>query len=220
MYRLRDNLYHCRSGGRSIFLDADANRYFCLPGPIEQAFAEYIEGNSRAGHPELDRLVVRGLLVPDQMAETIAAAITAPIPMSEIGTWPPAAPSAFQVVRAVAYQIAAELSLRCTSFAAIKFKMAGRSARVQARSRQLPNEEIAKIAAAFERTNLVLASADRCLVRSLALMSMMLARGIAPSLIFGVRTNPFSAHCWVQFRDVVLNDTAEHARLFVPILVI
>ncbi len=220
MYRLRDNLYHCRSGGRSIFLDVDANKYFCLPDPIEKAFAEYIEGNSRTTYPELDTLVIRGVLVPDQMSEGIAADIPLPIPTSEIGAWASAAPSAFQVVRAITYQISAELSLRYSSFAAVKFKLAKRSAQVRGCSHQLPHEEIAKIAAAFERTSLVLASADRCLVRSLALMSMMHARGIAPRLIFGVRTNPFSAHCWVQFRDVVLNDSAEHARLFVPILVI
>ncbi|WP_188064329.1 lasso peptide biosynthesis B2 protein [Sphingobium sp. KCTC 72723] len=220
MYRLRDNLYHCRSGGRSIFLDVDANKYFCLSDPMEQAFAGYIEGSSGTAHHELDTLVARGVLVPDKMSERIAAGVPPPIPISEIGAWASLDPSAFQVARAIAYQISAALSLRYTSLAAVKFKIAERSARVRRCSRQLPNAEIAKISAAFERTSLVLASADRCLVRSLALMSMMHAYGIAPRLIFGVRTNPFSAHSWVQLRDVVLNDTAEHARLFVPILVI
>ena len=31
-----------------------------------------------------------------------------------------------------------------------------------------------------------------------------------PRWVFGVRARPFVAHCWVQYEDMVFNDTVEH----------
>jgi hypothetical protein len=38
-----------------------------------------------------------------------------------------------------------------------------------------------------------------------------------PSLVFGVRMNPFRAHCWVQLGGQVLIGDFEQVRLFTPI---
>jgi hypothetical protein len=36
-------------------------------------------------------------------------------------------------------------------------------------------------------------------------------------LVFGVRTHPFEAHCWLEKDRVILDDTVEHVRWFTPI---
>jgi len=38
------------------------------------------------------------------------------------------------------------------------------------------------------------------------------------TFVIGVATKPFLAHSWVQIGEYVLNDTAEHAQDFKPIL--
>ena len=37
------------------------------------------------------------------------------------------------------------------------------------------------------------------------------------NLVFGVTGDPFSAHCWVQVDELVLNDTLGNANAYTPI---
>ena len=59
-----------------------------------------------------------------------------------------------------------------------------------------------------------------CLADSLSLIAGLARRRLAADLVFGVKLHPFSAHCWVQAGDLVLNDPIDHAILHTPILVV
>jgi hypothetical protein len=59
-----------------------------------------------------------------------------------------------------------------------------------------------------------------CLSDSIALLDLLARRGLAADLVFGVKLNPFAAHCWVQAGDVVLNETVECVRRHTEILVV
>jgi len=59
---------------------------------------------------------------------------------------------------------------------------------------------------------------DTCLSRSLAMAMLAVRHGISADWVFGVKTLPFGAHCWIECRQSVLNDTYEHASLYTPIL--
>jgi len=61
---------------------------------------------------------------------------------------------------------------------------------------------------------------DACLLDSLTLVNFLAGYGVFPQWIFGVKTDPFYAHCWVQQGDFVCNDTADYVRGFSPILVV
>jgi Transglutaminase-like superfamily len=63
-------------------------------------------------------------------------------------------------------------------------------------------------------------SRDACLLDSLTLVNFLAGYGVFPEWIFGVKTDPFYAHCWVQQGDFVFNDTPDHVRGFSPILVV
>jgi hypothetical protein len=58
-----------------------------------------------------------------------------------------------------------------------------------------------------------------CLYRSYMLLRRLRADGFEALWMFGVRTWPFEAHCWLQVGDVVLDDTAERIGAYTPILV-
>lgn len=59
-----------------------------------------------------------------------------------------------------------------------------------------------------------------CLYRSFFLLAFLRRRGLDAAWVFGVRTWPFEAHCWLQVGDVVLDDSIDHVRLFAPILAV
>jgi hypothetical protein len=73
---------------------------------------------------------------------------------------------------------------------------------------------------AFERAKLLRTAADHCLPRSIALALRLARRGCRANLLLGVKLAPFAAHCWVQWRDQVLNDEFEEVARYTPILVI
>ncbi len=57
-----------------------------------------------------------------------------------------------------------------------------------------------------------------CLLDSLALLTFLAEYGLHPHWVFGVRTAPFHAHCWVQDGEVLFNDAPDRVRQYAPIL--
>jgi hypothetical protein len=60
----------------------------------------------------------------------------------------------------------------------------------------------------------------KCLLRSFMLLRILRRQGLDALWVFGVRTWPFHAHCWLQVEDVVLDDPAERTWAYSPILVV
>jgi len=61
---------------------------------------------------------------------------------------------------------------------------------------------------------------DACLLDSLTLTHFLARYGAFPTWVFGVKTEPFYPHCWIQQGDFVFNDTPDYVRGFSPILVV
>lgn len=59
-----------------------------------------------------------------------------------------------------------------------------------------------------------------CLQRSWMLHDRLCKRGVDAAWVFGVRTWPFFAHCWVQVGDVVVGDTLNRVGGFTPIMAV
>lgn len=75
-------------------------------------------------------------------------------------------------------------------------------------------DELASIVAQFESWRILVPGTGRCLVQSMMLMRFLALLGIKAEWVFGVRTHPFEAHCWVEREMLILNDAADHARWF------
>jgi hypothetical protein len=63
-------------------------------------------------------------------------------------------------------------------------------------------------------------SKEACLLDSLTLVNFLAGYSVFPQWVFGVKTDPFYAHCWVQQGSFVFNDTPDYIRGFSPILVV
>jgi hypothetical protein len=214
--QLRDNLSFCICDGRPIFLDLDADRYFCLGPAVESSFKRWAAGPARdEGDEEFSLLRVRGLLVPGPRTPSATHAAILPQAARDLDADHP--PRLRDVVQALTTELAAGVWLRSQPLT----KILGRRVTSIRRGALTPEQadiRAAQIAVAFGRSALILGSADRCLARALAAKSLCRRRGLSAALIFGVRINPFGAHSWVQLGDAVLVGEFEQARLFTPIL--
>jgi hypothetical protein len=77
--------------------------------------------------------------------------------------------------------------------------------------------EVLRLSAAFARVVVWLPLPGKCLVRSFTLLRFLQRQGQDATWCFGVRTWPFSAHCWLQAGDVALDDHADQLRAYTPI---
>jgi hypothetical protein len=61
---------------------------------------------------------------------------------------------------------------------------------------------------------------NNCVLNSVVLREFLKCYGIYPTWVFGVKTRPFQAHCWLQDDGFVINDRPEHVRTFTPIFAV
>ncbi|PZR36643.1 lasso peptide biosynthesis B2 protein [Caulobacter segnis] len=82
-----------------------------------------------------------------------------------------------------------------------------------------PNPTLLQDLAAFRGLAPWLPFDGACLYRSGLLRRYLAALGHRVDWVFGVRTWPFAAHCWLQAGDVALDDEAERLAAYHPIMV-
>jgi hypothetical protein len=59
-----------------------------------------------------------------------------------------------------------------------------------------------------------------CLLDSLALLSWLGWTRRGAMLVFGVKLEPFAAHCWIQTGSLILNDSVDNVERFGPVRVL
>jgi hypothetical protein len=81
-------------------------------------------------------------------------------------------------------------------------------------------DDISHETATFLGMRKLLPIGRNCLLDSLALLRWLGAYRSGVALLFGVKLDPFAAHCWVQSSGLVLNDSVETVAAFTPVRVI
>lgn len=86
-----------------------------------------------------------------------------------------------------------------------------------ARREPVTTSNPALLAMRFAAARRLTPSAMNCLTDSLALLRWLAAHGSGATLVFGVKLDPFAAHCWAQTDELLLNDHAERVARFTPV---
>lgn len=216
---LRKNLHWCLCQGRVVFLDVEADRYFCLTYAAQESFQRLAAGDARAQERErLAGMAARGLLIQSPGSESLQAAAAIAPPTGDLLEEPyPKAPIR-DVLKAAMAELRAAYGLRAKPLLEVIGAIDRQVRGEQPRPTDL-DARVRRIVSASAAASLLLRATDRCLVRALALHAICRRQGILSSLVFGVRVNPFTAHCWVQLDETVLVGDFEQARLFTPIMV-
>jgi len=201
-----------------VFLDVEADAYFCLPLPQGAAQLE-------SGQLVTDDRLLGEELMGAGLVEEAPADLSAPRP-------PPRAPSLtarallerspkrdtrvrIRHARALLAAIACGLAARRRSFRQLIDVHA-----MRAGSGEADIERVLADLAVWRRLAPWVPLDGVCLFRSGMLSAFLTALGHRPTWVFGVRTWPFQAHCWLQVDDVALDDEAERLCAFTPILAV
>lgn len=218
--RLRDNLHWCNCQGRAVFLDTQADRYFCLPQPANGAFLRLAARRLQSGDVErLHMLVERGMLIEVGPHAYIKSPALIEPPTHDLLDEPTQGATPLRILRAFAAELRAVCALRTKPFhQVIEAVREGRPR--NKRIHDNSDRSVQEIVSAATAVSFITRSHDRCLVRALAVHSTCRSIGSKPKLVFGVIAHPFTAHCWVQLGSSVLVGGYEQARLHTPILVL
>lgn len=192
-----------------IVLDVNADSYACLVNAAEWLTVHPDGSLQVADHSTARALVAPGLA---QMDPPIRPRRSATAASRELTPCPVV--STPEILQAAVRMAAATLAFRERPLALLI-----RSDQ-PTRSRRSPMDphRLGRSVAAFQRALPWLPLEGECLQRSFQLKRLLVARGIRTDWIFGVRTWPFAAHCWLQIEDMVVGDTLARVKGYTPIM--
>lgn len=221
-FALGDDLYYCIANHKVVLLDLQANRLFCLPPAIDAAFQRL--ANS-APITDTDIITLGPLVTCGALRDAPCQGLAGPkprpvMPLRDLpdGSLPRA--TCPGTTAALVRQMITMAELRLRPIHRVLADLRARKGRNPCPLDILADARARRSLAAMLATRRFIATQDKCLRWSVALARHLGAGSAYPDLVFGIRMQPFGAHAWVQTGDVVLNDGADHAMQYSPILVI
>jgi hypothetical protein len=232
-YSLARHVFVCRDEEAIVVLDLRADRYFQLDAPSTAPLAPLLTGwpagsSADPVPPEAAvaevaaALLMKGWLLEGEALGKAATPVVVATPHTELLGDIEVSPAGIDLGAVLAFGIAsfrAKFAVRLWGLERVIRRVTSRKAR---RAGQTVDMERARqLMEVFGRLRVFLFShREECLHDSLALLEFLARYGIFPDWVFAVRARPFVAHCWVQYQDVVFNDTAEHVGGYTPIMVV
>ncbi|MFC3595982.1 lasso peptide biosynthesis B2 protein [Sphingobium scionense] len=216
-FRIKPGLHFCVVEGRTIFLDEDASRYFCIPDDVDRAFQLVIsaEGKPDDGADDtlIADLIALEILEGEHALEGgIDRSPPMIVPTDDLGPPYVYAPPAFEIAAAFYERLRSNRITVRRGVADVRRLIERERLRFRREhSYPLSTSHLA-VSAAFEVSDFVFGRNDRCLPRAIAMIRRYLRVGYDPSLVIGVRINPFTAHCWVQQGSTVFGESIDIAR--------
>jgi len=211
---LRPDVHAAAVGEDLVLLDVAADRYLCLRSvSVSASLSPGRESLAVADSDLLAQLRDAGLLATDRPCSPRLA----PLPAAARSAIPAEIPPPRRGEVGAAARAMADLLVRYRGRSFADILAAGST------PRSAPPAFTADLAAAVLRFHAWAPYAPvptKCLLRSFMLLRVLRRQGLDAFWVFGVRTWPFHAHCWLQVEDVVLDDPAERIWAYSPILVV
>lgn len=207
---LADGIHMATVDEDIIVLDGRKDAYICLRGAA--AVLSLQGGRVTAPAEVIDQLMAGGLVASDDTARLrlpLPPLPTRALSLPEIPT------------RSVTYTVGFWLSW-------LQARGLGRRTLVQilaergqgARTRMLSEAALGQVTATFVRWLPWAPGQGACLYRAYLLRGLLRRAGGDAQWVFGVRTWPFSAHCWLQIGDTVLDDDPDRVGAYTPIMAV
>lgn len=200
-----------------VMLDIVSDAYFCLVGARDHLRLGPGRQVEASPPQAADDLIAAGLLTPQLLTGAASSAFERSAPAVTRGL-----EGETKAVTPQAFFDAAAANLRAAkAMAELPFSAVLALAGPLAPSAfDPPDARLLAEAGRFDRLSPWLPRPGLCLMRSLQQRLYLQRRGHHAAWVFGVRTWPFEAHCWLQAGTVVLDDHVDHAAGFTPILVV
>lgn len=221
-HTLRHGLSYCLIDGRAIFLDVDKDRYFRLGPALEAAFLRHAEG-CRLDEATSKALADLEILVVDPSLAQAPRKIPIAPRRSVLETdYSPPAAGVAAVIESAAIVLRTRRDMRVKSLkdTVDELERASIGHPLALQIEGCCESRLFDAASKFNSARLHVPIETCCLLDSLAMTRFLARRGFATNIVFGVIDDPFSAHCWVQAGDTVLNDTVGNVTSYTPIRVV
>jgi len=223
-YQLREGLSCCDVGGHMIFLDIAQDRYFKLTGPLEKAMRGF------HAHEDVASTLLKDLATARILVETpgpkahaaianIRHLVRSAIEQSATISGHRLSVAIVLEVMAITWSTRRHLKTR-TLKTNLDEASAYRDRKTGALEVAAPTaleENLLQANWQFARARRYVPIEPTCLLDSLSLLQFLSRRGLSANIVFGVTSEPFAAHCWVQAGDIVLNETLSDANAHTPI---
>jgi len=236
-YLLAPHVYPCVSGQHVVLMDLERDKYVAVV-PAHR-LASWVRGwpvgavqaaeppHNADGAPDalISQMLAHGMLVTDPHVGKSAVPVTTVRPqrgLVEFDLDMRPKTTAAQLWRFGRSCLRAQLSLKLRPIQSIVEAVRERKAQREAGAPQAADPaRLRSLVTAFARLRpLFYTLRSACLLDSLTLLHFLSAEGIHPDWVFGVKTEPFDAHCWVQQGELLLNDVPDRVRQYSPILIV
>lgn len=232
-YWLRQWVYTAFSEGHLIFLDVMNDRYYLIPR--DEAFlvesAIYQNGEDLSDLPDerggkepkqktIEQMVKNGLITDKREAGKSLSPCIIEHPVNRfehtesdvepIIRW-------HHVINGILLGILTHLALR---FMPLRFILKLYSHKSLMPSSEECERKSLKMAALYRKIRPFLFRSRLCLYDTLVFAGFCRIYGFFPTIVFGVKGEPFEAHCWAQWGTLILNDSPQNTGQYTPIMTI
>lgn len=223
-YFLPNHVHACFAANRTIFLDMKRGTYFGLDPEKTELLRHALDDTGTAEQvmsPITAELMGMGLLTTSRSASKtfLPPAASAPeVPLLPLIDDPPRISTA-RVGRFLATYSAVAFRLKFRPLERSLAHLAHHKSTARFITDDAALDQARDLTRAFLHLRpFIYAARNRCLLDSLTLAEFLASYGIRATCVFGVRANPFEAHCWLQIGNHVVNETPELAQRYAPIL--
>ena len=222
---LPEHIHFCRRGNCFVFLDLRNDDYILVAERSARALASLIDGVQDAtdtltpGPALLDEFFATGLLTTDPTAGR--AIVPAKVALALEPLLDPDNTTGDQFTAGHVWNF---LCACASAHLLLRFRSIENTVRHVSR-RKAPGcavdlDKARHLVATFNKLRFLFPRNYLCLYDSLALLEFLASYQVFPTWVFGIRLEPWSAHCWVQTDRFVFNEGVEEAAGHTPIMAI
>ena len=230
-YYLRPKTFVCIVDNHCVFLDLHKDKYLCLEphqtntlrallGEIEHV------GNENEINKLSNELLNHGLITKNPSQGKNYSAPNFANPTRDLMGYDVNKKPTIRLSHVLRFFTAATFSairLRWKPLEKVVRKVELRKLRHEQKgmSKNVDPEQLKELVEVFNRLRpLLFTATNQCLYDALSMIEFLAGYRIYPDWVFGIRMGPFSAHCWVQKDNIVLNDSVAKILLRTPIMVV
>jgi transglutaminase superfamily protein len=234
-YYLKEHAFIRKVRRHWIILDAHHDEYYCIPAALFSSIAPLIHGSDQECHSDTSdsacrregvaeietELVSRGVLglFEERRENPSESNLMTPTSVLRIdsGRIPAASRMAMLPTFLLACAIA-DRRLRNHTFESTI--QAARARRTRNACDAIPFDitRAQWLVSVFESLRLWYPRAYLCMFDSFALLEFMALHRLYPLWTFGVSSDPFQAHCWLQAGNIAINDSLSRISYYTPIM--
>ena len=226
-YFLPSHVYFCFRGESIVFLDLSRDNYILVTGDAAIALRAvtvnpHADGHGSKAISALRGLLDAGLLTTDPNLGRCLTPTETSLAMDQLDdpdVLLDVEVTAGHVWRFIQACISSAVRQRWSSLEDIVSAVEHR----KARHAFLTPLDIAKardLTTLFQRLRCFFPVNYLCLYDSLALIEFLARYNIFPTWVFGIKLEPWAAHCWVQEAGFTFNEGVEEATKYTPIMTI